>query len=228
MAIVKLSPFFPNSCLNLLNSVLIELKRFRSNSSSSLVKPGLPLKEKMPETKDARQILLENPNMTFIGVYHSWTGSITLMPAMPNKLCIEYNDSNSIVSASYDQGGRNKVSEAELQLIKRDYKFFIPRYCITRFGIFTAHEKMIANMNVIYQRPYYGFSVVLNDNMDLKIIGTSISLNANKANSIDGQLPIDIRKKIEKIIYSWLEYTLKNNKYLNRPNVGTTPKLELK
>jgi len=183
-------------------------------------KPRFNLREKIPISKDAPQVLRENPGITFIGIFNNDTKEITLMPAMKEKnLEFYYNDSGEIVKSkrrlfnpvtlSHLNPAGKEFTQEELEVINRDHQFFLPRfgYSINNKNIFyPSHNLMLFTMGITEipdENPFYGFSVIQNEDGSVNVNGNSLSLNRNKPGTIANCMCKEVQAEIEKIIQSW-------------------------
>lgn len=183
-------------------------------------KPKFNLQEKIPQTKDAQDVYRQYPGTTFIGVFNLETKEITLMPAMPGYLQVNFNEKGEIVSATRYSDDK-ELNKEEVKVLNNDYKCYIPRVRKDKkTGRLVSHEIVLLNMGVLDKRKdYYGFSVIpRGEGRAPEICWLSGMLNSKSNGGYTREMPEDAQKEVEKILVSW-------SKPKNEPEVSSAPPL---
>jgi hypothetical protein len=171
---------------------------------SSEVKPSINLREIIPHAKDAKQILMENPGITFIGVFNHATKEITLMPGMKeNNLELHYSETGDITKGRRIAG--KELNEEELRVLNDDAKLFLARrsYKSESNSFQPPHTLMLTRMGMENNHNFYGFSVTQNTDGSINFRWNSRSLNDNKPGTIANQMRPEVQEEIKTIIQSW-------------------------
>lgn len=181
------------------------------------------LQNKIPQAEDAQQIFIENPEMTYVGIYDIYTQEITIMPALPKNLFVSYDENNEITKVSIEINGA-KLSADEVRSLNEKRRLFIPRYGLMPHRSsdwFCGHKIMLQNMgiplcdasviaNMIYALfnehpyvPFYGFAV--SRNRDSIEFYRKASINAVGKFTLSTNIPLPLQEKIEKTFKEWLD-----------------------
>jgi hypothetical protein len=169
--------------------------------------PPFNFQKFIPETKHAKQILLENPGMIFIGIYNNRTDEITLMPAVPDKDVKYYYNNGRVCEMTYfypawddeDPDKEYNIKPEALEKLEK-YRLFIPRYAGGKCRGKLSHTFMLYDrMGAENKSQYYGFSVSVTTEGTINFCSTSRSLNPYSG------MPYYIQSKIETIIKQWIE-----------------------
>ena len=165
------------------------------------------LLERIPQSENAKQVLAENPGITFIGLYHEHSKQITLMPAMPKKnLFLKYNEEQNVTEGTDKDKLGNPLTAIEIEALNKKYKNFIPRRaCIDGIDMWLESHKLVYERMIEKDDPsaYYGFSITRNSDGSMIFVGNSLSFNHNKEGSVGKTMCPHIQELIQAIIKDW-------------------------